>query len=215
MTALNFLSLPAEIRRNVYNQLFEPSVVWTVPEVYRLTNGRTRTNSFLDNYQTSAQVLMVCASILEEAQPILYGNMTFEVPRYGRLPDIWTHNNFTSQFIRHVRVNVAVSEASTFVQRSQPEYRPIIASLHMFDVECTAMEWIRPTEAPAPGVDEEYRPGYDRVHSLLRMCSMEMMAGSRMDQMNDYSEPGETVRFVVEEVAGDAVSYDKYHLSSC
>lgn len=128
-TPFKFLLLPWEIHESVYHCLFAPQTANVISDMFAYKDGKTLYHSFIDDLAKSAQVLFTCKQIFDEARPILYGNMTFEVSRFGRLPDTWIRNEATSSFVRHVRINVVLHEVGLFAYNSLPEFRHVLPSM--------------------------------------------------------------------------------------
>jgi hypothetical protein len=101
----HFFDLPVEIRLDIYSLTFGSGKIV-------LETSRSDTDSLLPvaakaQYRCprSAQLLATCRTILEEARPILYANITFHVISHvfaGKWPSNFTDGSTIAPFIKHL-----------------------------------------------------------------------------------------------------------------
>ena len=98
------LSLPVEIRLQIYSELFGAGrIILDGGKHQKTTSVISSTSAPITTVQSrSSQLLRTCKTVLDEARPVLYANTVFHVIQHtfaGSLPSSFTDSHPSAQYI--------------------------------------------------------------------------------------------------------------------
>lgn len=144
--ATSFLSLPLEIRLNIYGLVFgDSNVIFgakrKADDTYPLLPAETIA---LHDTQRSAQLLRVCSTILFEAQPVLYSKTRFHVIAHafaGKLPYTVTNGHPSAPHVQHLIWQMDCDLMKHFYPNDLRLDPAALAELKTLELRCRADAW--------------------------------------------------------------------------
>jgi len=196
MQSLNFLSLPVEIRLQIYSELFGDGK--------NVLDGgdRQQTSCFISGSAApiaiapcrSSQLLRTCKTILFEARPILYDNTVFHVIRHtfaGSLPSSISDGHGTANQLRHLIWQVESDILKRWYEDDlRFETSEDWANLKTLEIRCRVDAW-RGSYCGDPDDRQAFANGRDHV---LKYCE-HLLHGMSDSNEKTFQRLSEDCRF--------------------
>ena len=185
MPSTSLLDLPAEVRLNVYSHLFKDQRIFIDAGNYSglqsmLPIHRATSHNSSSSPPESAQLLQVCRTLHNEAQPLLYEHLTFHVSTRtfaGSLPysltDAQTNTDPdvttsipSSPFLRHIIWQLQCDILKKFYFEDLKITAEQIANLETFEIRCRCAAW-RDVGEKDLSESEKFTRGREQVRAYL------------------------------------------------
>lgn len=144
--APTFLDLPAEIRLNIYNRVFERRTAAycatrAADDNYSLLPAAT---SVLHDNSGCSQLLRVCKTVLHEARPVLYDKTEFYITVQafaGRLPSSVTNGHPAAAYVQRLTWQLDCDLLKHFYESDLCIDHTSLAELKSLEIRCRAEAW--------------------------------------------------------------------------